>query len=90
MVYNIDGERREPGAFIRKLLLLGLFSMDIYILHEPIMTIVRLVVWNRLGWNYIVCTILIFFCALCLPIPVSRYIIRRIKPLRMLLLGEKR
>ncbi len=90
MVYNIDGERREPGSFTRKLLVLGLYSMDIYILHEPVMTLVRLVVWNRLGWNYIVCTILVFFCALCFPIPVSRYIIRRIKPFRMFLLGERR
>ena len=62
--------------------------MDIYILHEPIMTAVKIVLWNRLGWNYIVCTFLIFLCALCLPIPLSKWIIRKIKPLRILLLGE--
>ena len=88
LVYNIDGEKKEPGRCARILLLLGLFSMDIYILHEPIMTVVRLVLWNRLGLNYILCTVVIFFCALCIPIPVSKWIIRKIKPLRMLLLGE--
>ncbi len=88
LVYNIDGEKRKLGRGTGWLLLLGLYSMDIYILHEPIMTAVKIVLWNRLGWNYIVCTFLIFLCALCLPIPLSKWIIRKIKPLRILLLGE--
>ena len=88
LVYNIDGEKKEPGRITRILLLLGLFSMDIYILHEPVMTAVRLVLWDRLGLQYILCTAVIFFCALCLPIPISKWIIRKIKPLRILLLGE--
>ena len=90
LVYNIDGEKKEPGRFTRILLLLGLFSMDIYILHEPVMTAVRLVLWDRLGLQYILCTAVIFFSALCLPIPISKWIIRKIKPLRILLLGEAR
>ncbi len=89
LVYNIDGEEKEPGKTARILLLLGMFSMDIYILHEPIMTAVRLLLWNRLGLNYILCTFVIFVCALCIPIPVSKWIIRKIRPLRLLLLGEK-
>ncbi len=89
MVYNIDGEERAPGRFTKTLLTLGLFSMDIYILHEPIMTAVKLIVWNKLAWNYIICTAVIFICALCLPIPISKWIIRKIKPLRVLLLGGK-
>ena len=89
LVYNIDGEEKEPGRAARILLLLGLFSMDIYILHEPVMTAVKLLLWNRLGLNYIFCTFVIFVCALCLPIPVSKWIIRKIRPLRFLLLGEK-
>ena len=88
LVYNIDGEEKEPGKYARILLLLGLYSMDIYILHEPVMTVVRLLLWNRLGLNYILCTLLIFLCALCIPIPVSKWVIRKIRPLRLLLLGE--
>ena len=72
-----DGEKKEPGRAARIFLLLGLFSMDIYILHEPVMTVVKLIFWNRLGLNYILCTLLIFFSALCLPIPLSRWIIRK-------------
>ena len=89
LVYNIDGEEKEPGKEARIFLLLGLFSMDIYILHEPVMTGVKLILWNRLGLNYILCTFVIFICALCIPIPVSKWIIRKIRPLRFLLLGEK-
>ena len=88
LVYNIDGEEKEPGKNARILLLVGLYSMDIYILHEPVMTVVRLLLWNRLGLNYILCTLLIFLCALCIPIPVSKWVIRKIRPLRLLLLGE--
>ena len=64
--------------------------MDIYILHEPVMTAVRLVLWDRLGLQYILCSAVICFSALCLPIPISKWIIRKIKPLRILLLGEAR
>ena len=90
LVYNIDGEPIRPGRLGSTLLTLGLFSMDIYILHEPIMTVLKLVLWNRLGWNYILCTLLIFLAALCLPIPVSKWIIRKVRVLRILLLGERR
>ena len=90
LVYNIDGEKKDLGRWTRVFLLFGLYSMDIYILHEPVMTVVRLVLWNRLGLNYILCTAVVFLCALCIPIPVSKWIIRKIKPLRILLLGEMR
>lgn len=90
LVYNIDGEPIEPGKIASMFLRLGLYSMDIYILHEPIMTVLKLVLWNRLGLNYVLCTLIIFLVALCLPIPLSKGIIRKIKPLRMLLLGERR
>ena len=90
MVYNIDGEPRQPGGIGRTFLTLGLFSMDIYILHEPIMTALKLVLWNRLGLNYILCTVILFIAALCLPIPLSKWIVRKIKPLRILLFGERR
>lgn len=89
LVYNIDGERKELGRYARILFTLGMFSMDIYILHEPIMTVLKLILWNRLGLNYILCTVIIFICALTIPIPCSKWIIRKIPPLRVLLLGEK-
>jgi len=68
---------------------LGRHSMDIYILHEPIMTILKIVLFNVLGLNYIVCTALIFAGALLIPMPVSALLIRRVKPLKLLFLGER-
>ncbi len=90
LVYNIDGEKREMGRFARMLQTLGLWSMDIYILHEPVMTVLKLLLWNKLALNYILCTFLIFLGALCIPMPVSRWIVRKIPPLKFLLLGEVR
>lgn len=69
---------------------MGLLSMDIYILHEPIMTVVKLALWNKMGLNYVLCTLLIFLCALLFPIPLSHGIIRRVPVFRLLLLGERK
>lgn len=90
LVYNIDGEPVPPGRIAGMLLTLGLFSMDIYILHEPVMTVVKLILWNRLGLNYAFCTLVIFLTALCLPVPLSKWIVRKVRLLRILLLGERR
>ena len=61
--------------------------MDIYILHEPVMTLAKLLFYTKLGMNYIPATILIFLCALIIPAPLSFGLIRRVPLLRFLLLG---
>lgn len=79
------------GSFLfRTLEKAGACSMDIYILHEPVMTVAKIVFWNKLALPYGICTGIIFLCALLIPVPVSNMIIRRIWLLRFLLLGEKR
>ena len=90
LVYNIDGEPIQPGKAGKMFLTLGLWSMDIYILHEPIMTFFKLVLWNKLGINYILCTLILFMVSLCLPIPLSKWIVRKVKLLRILFLGERK
>ena len=80
----------RPGRAARLLEGLGLMSMDIYILHEPVVTALKLVFWNRLGWNYILCTILFFILGVLIPIPVSRWLIRPVPLFRFLLFGEYR
>ena len=80
----------RPGRAARLLEGLGLMSMDIYILHEPVVTALKLVFWNRLGWNYILCTILFFVLGVLIPIPVSRWLIRPVPLFRFLLFGEYR
>lgn len=79
----------QKGAVQNCLSFLGEYSMDIYILSEPFNTVVKLLCWNILHMNYLACTILCFIAAALLPIPVSLFIVRRIRFLRLLVLGIK-
>lgn len=65
----------------------GRYSMDNYILSEPIMTVIKLVVWNILQLGYIPATLICFIISAALPIPVSKLIIRKIPLLALLILG---
>lgn len=79
--------RKNNGQ--RVLSFLGAYSMDIYILSEPMITVTKLLFWNILGWNYFVCTLLCFGVGILLPLPISKYVIRKVKCFRILLFGEK-
>ena len=70
------------------LLRAGKNSMDIYILHDPIMTVVKILFWNLLRWNALLCTFLCFLSGCFLPIPICSRIVRNIPLLRFCLLGE--
>lgn len=84
-------DRKAKNARLtRSLRYLGLISMDIYILHEPVMTAAKILFWYNTELDYIPCTILIFLCAVLIPIPVSKWIIRKVPVLRLLLFGEKK
>lgn len=65
----------------------GAYSMDIYILHEPVMTAVKILTWNIPGLGNLVCLTLIFLSALLIPLPLSKYVIRKIPGLKSLFLG---
>ncbi len=83
--------RRIPeGKFTLVLEKLGRYCMDIYILHEPVMTAAKLVFYSYLGLGPSVSTLLIFVCALLIPVPLSAVLIRRIPVLRFLLFGERK
>lgn len=82
-------EAERKGKARRLWSLLGAYSMDIYILSEPLNTAAKLLFWSLLKWDYRVCTLLCFLISLGLPIPLSKYIVRKIKVLRMGILGVK-
>ena len=82
------GNESEP-LWRRALLAAGRSSMEIYIFSEPVMTVVRLLVWNILGWGVAACTFLCFACALLLPVPACNLFVRNIALLRFLFLGER-
>lgn len=64
----------------------GMMSMDIYILSDMVKIPFRIILWNKMHFYtgaFLVCTIM----GIGLSLLVSRYIIRRIRVLRFLLLG---
>lgn len=68
--------------------LCGAYSMDIYILSDLIATAFRILLWGIIGIHYIPCTVICFIVSILLPVPISKYIIRRIKLLKLLILGQ--
>ena len=66
----------------------GIVSMDIYIFSEPLITAGRLVLWNVLHAPAAVCVIVCFVVGLVLPVPLCRYVVRKVKALRVLFLGQ--
>lgn len=69
--------------------LLGVYSMDIYIFSEPLMTAAKLLFWDILHVPYVLCTLLCLMIGLALPIPISRFIVRKIKLFRVAFLGMR-
>lgn len=67
--------------------LFGRYSMDIYILSEPVITAIRLLLWNMLHFPGVVVVIVCFAGGLLIPIPVSGRIVRKIGILRAAILG---
>ena len=80
---------RKDTEVIRILTFLGKYCMDIYILSEPVNTAVKLLFWNILHMNYIACSLFCFVGGIALPVPVSKYILRKVKLFRIAFLGEK-
>lgn len=80
--------RRKNRAF-RLFHFLGEYSMDIYILSEPFNTAAKILFWSILHVNYLLCTLLCFIVGIVFPIPVSKYIVRKVKLFRVAILGMR-
>ena len=61
--------------------------MDIYILSEPVITVIRLLLWNVLHFPGVIVVIVCFVGGLLIPIPVSSRIVRKVGILRAAILG---
>ena len=78
----------EENFFRRGLILCGDYAMDLYIIAEPIKVLVRIAFWERLQWNYLLCTALCFVIPVVATLVISRYVIRKRKVLSLLFLGK--
>ena len=67
---------------------LGDYSYDIYILHQPFLTVGIATVLMKIGINQYVVVLLATMCGVIISMMISKNIIRRIKLLNCLLLGS--
>jgi len=82
-------QKLSEGNFLgEKLALLGIFSMDLYILSDVVKIPFRIIFWNYLGM-YTAAFIICVVCAVGISFLLSKYFIRRNEILRTLVLGLK-
>ncbi len=79
---------RGKGGTYSLLSNLGGSSMDIYILSDPIQTVIRLIFWNILHVPNVLVIIVCFLFGVGGSAVLARYIIRRFRIFRILLFGE--
>lgn len=67
---------------------IGNYGMDIYMIGYYVQITLRVVLLSMLGIPYVIYSIIIFILGLVLPIPISKYIVRKFKITRALVLGD--
>ncbi len=66
----------------------GNYGMDIYMLGYYVQITLRVVLMSLLGLPYLVYSLAMCICGLLLPIPISKYFVRKFRLTRALLLGD--
>lgn len=67
---------------------IGNYGMDIYMIGYYVQISIRVVFGSMLGLPYLAYAILMLVFGLILPIPISKYIIRKVRLFRILVLGD--
>lgn len=80
---------KDQNRINKMLSVCGKYSMEIYILSDFIAIAFRILLWGILGMNYIAVTVVCFLVGMLFPIPISKYIIQKVKIFRLLVLGMK-
>ncbi len=76
------------GLFKPALMTVGNYGMDIYMLGYYVQTILRLVLGTWLGIPYLAYSAVLCIAAIVIPIPVSKFIVRKFRITRALVLGD--
>lgn len=66
----------------------GNYGMDIYMIGYYVQIPIRVIFITILGLPYVPCALMMFVFGLLLPIPISKYIVRKVKLFRALMLGD--
>lgn len=67
---------------------IGNYGMDIYMIGYYVQIVIRVVLGTMLGLPFIIYSTLMFVMGLLVPIPVSKYIVRKVRLFRILILGD--
>lgn len=67
---------------------IGNYGMDIYLIGYYVQITLRVVLKSMLGFPYIVYSLSMFIFGLLLPIPISKYFVRKFKVTRAIMLGD--
>ena len=67
---------------------IGNYGIDIYLIGYYVMITLRVLMKSMLGLPYLVYSLSMFVFGLLLPIPISKYIVRKVRILRILALGD--
>lgn len=67
---------------------IGDYGMDIYMIGYYVQIAMRVVLFSMLGLNAHICSFAMFILAIIVPIPVSKYIIRKFKLTNAVMLGN--
>ena len=81
VIDSLDGVKKPFNV-------IGDYGMDIYLIGYYVMITLRVVLKSMLGMPYTVYSLAMCICGLLLPIPISKYIVRRFRITRALALGD--
>lgn len=82
-------ELKDNNVIKEVLNIIGRYSMDIYIISTFVQPCVRIMLWTKMGMNYVVYTMVSTVGGVVVSMLISKYIVRKIGVLRRLILGMK-
>lgn len=86
--YSVSVAVCSLGALKKAAMVIGNYGMDIYLLGYFVQISIRVVFGSMLGAPYYLYSVMMFVFGLLLPIPVSKYIVRKVGVFRAVLLGD--
>lgn len=86
--YFVSQSLENTKQLKKAMMCIGNYGMDIYVIGYYVQIALRVVLYSMLGLPYIAYSICALAFGLLLPIPISKYIVRRFKITRVLVLGN--
>lgn len=86
--YFIAVALNNINAIKKPFMVIGDYGMDIYMIGYYVQIVIRVILGSMLGVPYLIYSILMCILGLLLPIPISKFIIRKVRIFKALMLGD--